>query len=743
MIIERADVECFGKFKKVHFDFTEGVNVIEGENEAGKSTVAEFIRFVFYGLSEKEYSKAEEGEETAEGSLVISCEKGHFRIDRKAVGSRKNAGEDTVSIVDLQLGAPIKGKDPAALFLGVSEEIFERSCFMSQLDKREVAAVHLERAVKNMLSSSSEAINAEKSAELLTGEEGFLESEEEGSLKWQKRLLSDLSKRKEQALRDEENHAKIADMLAENRKKTEGNKKESEECLKRLRHADALGKLDRLRRAVQAEKELKQAENDYNSAKDALSCGAFLPDKAYVKNLMQIQTDVLSLKKLLQNTEEELKDSEQKLESLPLPAGGKEGELLVVLQEYARRRSSFRNYSGVSGIAATLMALLTLLFSLLRLPVGAILCGIGGIAGVAGVLIFLRKYRKTVQEENDLYLSVGAENKADIAKAVERNAGLIAQREMLQKKFIEGEQKSAELKEQREALLARAGTLAGQWGKTCRNSEELTFLCSKAERAYEELSRLSGALKQAQAAFSTLEISTTEEELKQILELLRTDGIQEELSPEDYKALKTKVNFYTQTCKALDARIVTQEQQLRDLERTMEDVYAIEEEMEKVGAECRRLERRLTVVKAARDAMLESVRYMRGKILPGIMEDASVFFEKATVGKYTALIADADFSVSAVDCNGKKVPMSALSGAMKELCYMALRMSMTGKLYGGIMPVILDESFSSLDDLHLAAAFTAVSEHAAAGKSQIILMTCRKRETALLEKIGPVHKILL
>ena len=83
-------------------------------------------------------------------------------------------------------------------------------------------------------------------------------------------------------------------------------------------------------------------------------------------------------------------------------------------------------------------------------------------------------------------------------------------------------------------------------------------------------------------------------------------------------------------------------------------------------------------------------------------------------------------------------------GATAEVCYMALRFGMTRSLFQNEpMPVILDESFSSLDDLHLAAAFTAVFERAQEQKNQILLMTCRKRETALMEKIGPVGVIRL
>ena len=48
MIIEKISIGKFGKFENKTLVFSEGINLIEGENESGKSTVFAFLRFMFY-----------------------------------------------------------------------------------------------------------------------------------------------------------------------------------------------------------------------------------------------------------------------------------------------------------------------------------------------------------------------------------------------------------------------------------------------------------------------------------------------------------------------------------------------------------------------------------------------------------------------------------------------------------------------------------------------------------------------
>ena len=51
MYIKELHIDSFAALKDVTLDFSKGLNIIEGENESGKSSVAMFIKFMMYGLS--------------------------------------------------------------------------------------------------------------------------------------------------------------------------------------------------------------------------------------------------------------------------------------------------------------------------------------------------------------------------------------------------------------------------------------------------------------------------------------------------------------------------------------------------------------------------------------------------------------------------------------------------------------------------------------------------------------------
>ena len=67
-----------------------------------------------------------------------------------------------------------------------------------------------------------------------------------------------------------------------------------------------------------------------------------------------------------------------------------------------------------------------------------------------------------------------------------------------------------------------------------------------------------------------------------------------------------------------------------------------------------------------------------------------------------------------------------------EQIYFALRMA-AGELFskGEPVPVVLDEAFVMYDDERLEEILRWLAQ----GKNQVILFTCQKRETRILERI--------
>ena len=94
MIIKTVHIDRFGGLRGKTVSPGEGVSVLFGPNESGKSSLAAFVKFVLYGLPARdrtgnpERGRALDRETgSAAGWLDIRCDDGtEFRLERAADG---------------------------------------------------------------------------------------------------------------------------------------------------------------------------------------------------------------------------------------------------------------------------------------------------------------------------------------------------------------------------------------------------------------------------------------------------------------------------------------------------------------------------------------------------------------------------------------------------------------------------------------------------------------------------------
>ena len=103
MIIQKIHINSFGPAVERDYNLTSGINVLEGKNESGKTTIAMFIKFVLYGLSgragegglseRKKYINWKRG--VAAGYLVVLAEGKKYRIERTLTATTNGEGKET------------------------------------------------------------------------------------------------------------------------------------------------------------------------------------------------------------------------------------------------------------------------------------------------------------------------------------------------------------------------------------------------------------------------------------------------------------------------------------------------------------------------------------------------------------------------------------------------------------------------------------------------------------------------
>lgn len=140
MIIKKLRIDSFGGIENKIISFERGLNLIYGENEAGKSRVEAFIKIMLYGMTSKrgknegdrkKYLPFKGGQ--IKGELVVEY-KGVDYLIKRTFGATKK--EDTSKVLDYLTGKEekdINKDEPGKYFLGINRSTFEKTLFIGQL----------------------------------------------------------------------------------------------------------------------------------------------------------------------------------------------------------------------------------------------------------------------------------------------------------------------------------------------------------------------------------------------------------------------------------------------------------------------------------------------------------------------------------------------------------------------------------------------------------------------------------
>jgi len=164
MIIKEIYVKSFGKLRDLKIVLGDGLNIVFGPNESGKSTLIAFIRAMLYGLSEKKNRTPDrisympwDGSQ-CEGYMVVADGERKIMIHRKF--DRESYKRDFCQISDVVRGKEldIKGED----ITGLTSNAFDNTVFIRQLSVTKVSddTGDLYNKLVNLVHTGQEDVNA-------------------------------------------------------------------------------------------------------------------------------------------------------------------------------------------------------------------------------------------------------------------------------------------------------------------------------------------------------------------------------------------------------------------------------------------------------------------------------------------------------------------------------------------------------------------------------------------------------
>ena len=187
MLISRLYVNYFGKFTGKQIELKPGINLIYGENEAGKSTLHTFIKGMLFGIERLRGRGAASKDDTytrylpwdypgaCSGQMDIKLEDKDYRLQRSF-----HVNDKSFSILDLITGREIKLKEGhiSELIPGLTESTFRNTISIEQLraETDSELAAHVRNYITNLSIAKSREVNVEKAVESLKGKRKSLES---------------------------------------------------------------------------------------------------------------------------------------------------------------------------------------------------------------------------------------------------------------------------------------------------------------------------------------------------------------------------------------------------------------------------------------------------------------------------------------------------------------------------------------------------------------------------------------
>ncbi len=757
MIIEKIVIKSFGRITDMTLEFAEGVNIIEGENESGKSTIAAFIRYMLYGFTDNEDGGLSERKKriswesgSAQGSMYVRVNGKRYVINRTTTptdNSERTTYREESSIIDVETGAPVHGQLAAGdVFFGVDGELFNNTAFIGQIGDSGINEGSVKQSIENIIFSGSEKINKQRAVGRITDKMQalLLEGGAGGA-------IIDLM-RKEEALEKSleecnQNNMLILEKEAE-LSQIRGRRSEAEEKQKKLHDLDSsynnamlIQTFDQLHLL---EQEMDEKNKFYTEYLEENTCAGFCPDDQYLTDLLVARKGVNEAYHVLGDAQDAYNQHKaaigitHEIENAIERAGELGGEVEIIRRATSLHKQTIRDtalsiVTGLLALAAGVFEIAAISFD--NLSVLKIILGVLGVIALGGCGYFVwslfsgRKSLTALQREfgtsgfDDLTGKI-----AVIAEARSKRDGMAIATENSRLAVVKARDRYEATKRELVELILR-------WGEEPPVSDLGDFLDKLEGRVRFFLDKKHALLEEK----TTVEM--TVKEIRQRLADKSEIDVRAQVSPLMRKALmgfnhddiingisEAKARVAGEDKLAFDV-----ENELALLKSRVEDPSEYYSKIDNIATKREDMQDKHKAYFIALNAINNATDNLRAEISPRLGEYATRLMEIMTDKKYASFSVSDGLSVFFGEGEDAK-SIDFLSGGTRDMTYIAVRAALIDMLYGEKPPICFDESFAHQDNVRARAMMKAIG-HLAGEGYQSFIFTCRGREASLANEV--------
>ena len=691
------NISNFGKFNNFQLDFDEGLNVIYGDNESGKSTLMNFVLMMFYGGKSRKKDLLDNPRkkyrpwngETMKGYIIFQDEGREYRLYRTF---RETNAKDEIKLIDNHTGEDIvleNMDEPGKHFFKMSFESFNKSLFIDSEDLAFTSdsSKELSEKLLNLISTSDEDVSYEKTKSLL--ESKLYEFKSKSG---KKGILVDL----EEKIYEEKRALQEA-------KLEEDQKKKILQDLERLKAEIDLQTTED--KANSYEYQLEKAREAFSKNEDRKALEREVYKLDGERALLFSELDAIKVG-FYESLDLEREKKDEKTNILLEKQALSQSEQMSVLSKEVDRWTNFSQYILIP-LLLSLLAAMVLFFKNMETP-AYVLSGLLVVFLIGKIYIdyelkkkkeeysgFFSEYTKQMAEID----STLADKDLELANLASK---IVEDKLLIREKELSLDMKEAYYKDKKEQL-ERIRQLPGI--HTALDPRILESSLSKVEELKME------AVKKAESYSSKYGNRMVFELDEGETHTLRLNKEYERLKA--YSLEKYKNSRYMDEIKA--------------------SIATLQEELDEKRNEYKAIEEAIS-------ALDESYQDLSHNFGPILNEKSQEIFQKLTGGKYEKLLVTNDFDINFEDGDAKEIKnWQYLSSGARDQAYIALKIALA-KLIGPEAKsiLLLDDIFVKFDELR---AFEGVKFLADLGEDfeQIILFTCHKRIfDALDEKVKKI-----
>lgn len=747
MIFKELGILNFGKFENKIIKLEDGINLIIGNNEAGKSTVVNFIDGIFYGFSKDSLARKVRDEvfeksrpwssNLYKGYVILNDAGENFRVSR-------DFDSDEISILNLDKGEDYSNDErnflnsripqPGLLFFDISRKIYQSTFFISQRlsQVEEDAAEELKNKIDNFSVSQDENIDLKKVLEKM--------KDDLYTLGTKRRKASEIGKIYQELDKLTSEKINFAS-LKDDYKKSINDYKEVKEKLKTLednlrgRKLFELQELNKKLMEIQTEKSNRDEDFKFSDFERAIEINRSIG--LYSSKL----DDLLSHREYNYEIDDEvevdykrLKDIKEEIAILNENNFSKEIEIISAdikniekngLRYFLKILFSFIAGAGIIFLSIYLKKYFIIIFSLIFFTYS---------------YFRIVKFRENKDLLNRLKSKLLDFKKKSLDKTIKKREYDKDFAELFEKYGVKDLRSLTEvLDEKKEENLKNISKNEYNESWKEKNNIEIEDTKEKIKKLEDELDKIFykyGAknIKDLKNLFHDIKDfqSDKSSEYKYRIEELEKENLSGEVySEESLESISNSIKETRLKISSLDGILKTQEDSLERLRILEEKTF---EEKDKL----KNLEYKRDLLEVSIEKLENFIKEKRSDTLPILKNIISKYLDGITNHKYSEILIDDRFEIKVYDkFIGDYVELNSVSLGTMEQIYLAFRLSISKIITEKNIPLVLDSHFDSYDEKRLKNTLELLKD-----EEQVLIFTSTDREMKILNKYNMTYNLI-